>query len=331
MRTTALALCCAYAVLAAAVPAAADPPDLYRQVAGLTWVVKDLDAVEAAWARMGFPAQRLGEMDISGSYAGASGSARFRVSHARIAGLDVTWLQPLDDSSGLSAALAEHGEGVFSINFRAPSREALEAEVARLQALGVGVLQRAEVPAGAQTTTIVQMDTRREGKYVLGLVHGGAPAAAPEAPLPFPLKLSQYALVVKDLAAVSAYWEKLGFPKMDITHGTLGDLVHRGKPGTFDQKLGWHRYGTVTWEWIESVRGPTVYDEFLAAHGEGFHHLAFDVPDMDAAIAECEKRGAPIVQSGAWGEKGKPNSGRFAYAATDTAGGVMVELLWNQR
>jgi hypothetical protein len=52
---------------------------------------------------------------------------------------------------------------------------------------------------------------------------------------------------------------------------------------------------------------------------------------MDAAGAECEKRGAPIVQSGSWSEKGKPGSGRFAYAATDVVGGVMIELLWNQR
>jgi hypothetical protein len=38
-----------------------------------------------------------------------------------------------------------------------------------------------------------------------------------------------------------------------------------------------------------------------------------------------------IVQSGAWGEKGKPGSGRFAYAATDAFGGVTTEFLWNHR
>lgn len=38
-----------------------------------------------------------------------------------------------------------------------------------------------------------------------------------------------------------------------------------------------------------------------------------------------------LVQSGAWGEKGKPGSGRFAYADTSAIGGVTIELLWNQR
>ena len=130
---------------------------------------------------------------------------------------------------------------------------------------------------------------------------------------------------------MSAYWQRLGFPAMDITHGPLTDLVYRGQPGRFDQKLGWHRHGTVTWEWIEPVAGPTVYEEHLKGHGEGFHHFAFDVPDIDAVAASLEALGAPVVQSGAWGEKGKPGSGRFAYAATDTFGGVMLELLWNHR
>jgi catechol 2,3-dioxygenase-like lactoylglutathione lyase family enzyme len=143
------------------------------------------------------------------------------------------------------------------------------------------------------------------------------------------LKLSQYAVVVRSLEKVSAYWEKLGFPRMEITHGPLSDLVHRGQPGKFDQRLGWHRHGTVTWEWIEPLAGPTVYEEFLKEHGEGFHHFAFDVPDIDAAQAFFAANGAAPVQSGAWGEKGKPGSGRFAYSATDAFGGVTTEFLWN--
>ena len=204
--------------------------------------------------------------------------------------------------------------------------------MARLAKLGVGVLQRGEVATPAGRLTIAYMDTAAEGKYVLGLVHDEAPRPAPEAPpTATPLKLSQYALVVRSLEKVSAYWEKLGFPAMEITHGPLTDLVYRGQPGKFDQRLGWHRHGTITWEWIEPVAGPTVYEDFLKEHGEGFHHFAFDVPDIDAAAAFFEARGAPVVQSGAWGEKGKPGSGRFAYAATDAFGGVTTEFLWNFR
>lgn len=328
MRTLALAAL-AFAVAA---PSRAELPEMYRRVASVHWVVKDLDAVKAGWTKLGFPAVDLGALDASGTYAGQSGPARLRMARARLAGAEVVWVQPLGGGTAFDDHLARRGEGVMSVNYAAPSLEALEAEVKRLTGLGVRVLQRGEVETPAGPLVVVHMDTAAEGKYVLGLVSGEAPPLPEAAAVPpVPLKLSQYALVVKSLENVSAYWEKLGFPKMDVTHGTLTDLVHRGKPGTFDQRLGWHRHGTVTWEWIESLRGPTVYDEHLANHGEGFHHFAFDVQDMDAAIRAFAARGVPVTQSGGWGEKGKPGSGRFAYVETEAFGGVSTEFLWNHR
>jgi len=319
--------------LAVAAPSQAELPEMYRKVTSVHWVVKDLDHVKRGWAKLGFPAvQDLGEMTVAGSFRGQSGSSRFRIAQARLAGADVVWIQPAEGGSAFSEHLARHGEGVVSLNYAAPSREALDAEVGRLAGLGVSVLQRAEVITTAGRLSVVHMDTAAEGKYVLGLVHDETPPPSTgPPPTAVPLKLSQYAVVVRSLEKVSAYWEKLGFPKMEITHGPLSDLVHRGQPGKFDQRLGWHRHGTVTWEWIEPVAGPTVYEEFLKEHGEGFHHFAFDVPDIDAAQAFFAANGAAPVQSGAWGENGKPGSGRFAYSATDGFGGVTTEFLWNLR
>jgi catechol 2,3-dioxygenase-like lactoylglutathione lyase family enzyme len=308
-------------------------PEMYRQVTSVHWAVKDLDRVKQAWTRLGFPVQsEPREMTVSGVWRGQAGSARLKVAQARIASLGVAWIQPLEGENAFTDHLARHGDGIVSVNYRAPSLEALDAEVARLSGLGVGVLQRADVDFGRGRLRIVHMDTEAEGKYVLGLEYGPDPAPAAEAPPPpFPLKLSQYALVVKSLSAVSEYWQRLGFPAMEVTHPPLSERRYRGQPGQFDQLLGWHRHGTVTWEWIEALQGPTVYEDFLAEHGEGVHHIAFNVPDIDAAAAVWEKAGVPIAQSGAWGEKGKPGSGRFAYAATDVYGGVTVELLWNFR
>ena len=329
MKRTALGLL----ALAVAAPSRAELPEMYRRVASVHWVVKDLGQVQAGWGKLGFPAlQDLGEMTVTGSLRGQPGSSRFRIAQARLAGAEVVWIQPVEGESAFAEHLARHGEGVVSLNYAAPSREALEAEVSRLTGLGVSVLQRAEVVTPAGRLSVVHMDTAAEGKYVLGLVHGDAPRPTPEAPPPpFPAKLSQYALVVRSLEKVSAYWQRLGFPAMEITHGPLSDLVYRGRPGRFDQRLGWHRHGAITWEWIEPLAGPTVYEDFLKEHGEGFHHFGLDVPDIDAASAAWEALGVKIVQSGAWGDKGKPGSGRFAYAATDAFGGVTTEFLWSFR
>ena len=295
----------------------------------------------AAWARLGFRAsQDLGEISVAGSYRGQPGTTRLRVASGRIAGLDVVWLQPLDGQGAIAEFLARHGEGIFSINYAAPSLEALDAEVGRLcgarrgcpaARAGAGRRRNADDrPHGHRAGRQVRARARpREAAVAAGQPERPGAAPAGDGP-PFPARLSQYALVVEDLQAVSDYWARLGFPVMDVTHPALRDLRYHGEPGRFDQKLGWHRHGTVTWEWIQPLAGPTVYRDFLESHGEGVHHLALDVPDIDAAAKALEALGAPVVQSGAWGEKGKPGSGRFAYADTSASGGVTIELLWSK-
>ncbi|MFW5761531.1 MAG: hypothetical protein ACOCXH_11175 [Cyclobacteriaceae bacterium] len=56
-----------------------------------------------------------------------------------------------------------------------------------------------------------------------------------------------------------------------------------------------------------------------------------NIPDIDQAIHQLAARGFAIAQSGGWGEKGKPGSGRFAYIDSDRYGGLMVELLWSEK
>ena len=328
-NTLALLAATSVALVSVAPRAAAEPPSVYRTVASVHWVVKDIDRVKAHWEKLGVPVLADAGQVTATAFRDRSTAVKLRAAVARFGSVEVVWIQPGPGRSAYSEHLMRHGEGVFSINYAADTATR-DAEVARLGGIGVGVLQKADLEAGGARQSAVYLDTVAEGKYAVGLVDGSLPSVTAAPTIPFPAKLSQYALVVKSLDAVGEYWAKLGFPAMEVTHPTLTDLRHRGRPGTFDQKLGWHRHGTITWEWIEPLRGPTVYQEFLAKHGEGFHHFAFDVPDMDAAIAAWERLGARVTQSGGWGEKGKPGSGRFAYAETDSPGGVTIELLWSQ-
>lgn len=314
-------------------PASAQLPDFYHSVASVHWVVADLGAVEQAWGKVGLPPlQDFGEVELQVKYRGEWRSSRVRAAVANFAGLEVNWVQPVAGENAFKDFLARHGSGIMSLNHRPPSLAALDAEVARLKGLGVPVLQRADIDTGQGELSIVHMDTEADGKFVLGFVHGsvpGSPTSPP--PAPFDMKLSQYALVVKDLKPVSAFWQKIGLPDMTVTHPPLRDRRYRGEAGTFDQELGWHRHGTVTYEWIRSLRGPTVYDDFLRDHGEGIHHLAFDVPDMDGAVERWASQGFKAVQSGAWGDEGQSGSGRYAYVDTEPVGGVFIELLWNHK
>jgi methylmalonyl-CoA/ethylmalonyl-CoA epimerase len=309
----------------------ADLPEPYKKVASINWVVQDIDNVVQGWQKLGFSiGQPVGQVDLPDvQFKGQPAQVAVRLAQGDLGGLTVVFIQPAGGENAYSEFLKRNGGGVFSLNHNFPSEEALEQEVSRLQDLGIKVLQRGRLDLPGRTLVYVYMDTREEGKYTLGLVYDSVPDQT--AGRAAGLKLSQFAFVVNDLKPVSAFWKRLGKPEMDVTHPTLTEPEYRGKPSSFDQYLGWQRHGQIVYEWIQSIKGPNVYDDFLKSRGEGVHHLAFDVPDMDAAVEQWTSLGFPSVQAGGWGEKGKPGSGRFAYLDTEPIGGIYVEFLWNHR
>lgn len=313
-------------LLAAPVCALAQLPEMYKTVDRITWVVKDLDRVTGAWEKLGISEVRqLGEI--------AMGAGRVRVAAGRLGDAQIDWMQPLEGTNALSAYLAKHGDSVFGLMHRAPTVQALNQEVERLRGLGVGTLERGTIETEAGTVDYAYLDTIEKGKYALGLI--AMPETA-ESVIDVPAnpagpKLTQFAFVARDTRAVSAFWSKLGFPEMSYTHGATRNPQYRGQPGRFDHELGWQRHGKVTYEWILPLRGPTVYEEFLKAHGEGLQHFGVAVEDMDKAIAGWKRLGYAVSQSGGWGEEGKAGSGRFAYIDLEAVGGLTLELLWNYR
>ncbi len=327
MRSAYFLLVASFACMS--VPAIAQLNECYKTVDRLIWVVRDVDRVAGKWEGTGIA--RVGEVtsiDLKGTrFRGRDAEGRIRYAAGNLAGARVAWIQPVAGDNAYSAFMARRGEGVLALIHRIDSCQALDQEVARLKSLGVGVLQEGLFPDPGAGSRFVLMDTVAEGKYILGLVCGSQPQG--ERAGAGDHTLSQYAFVVRDMRSVSAFWKKLGWPEMSYTHGKLLDLQYRGKTGQFDQELGWQRHGKIVYEWIVPLKGPTVYEDFLKIHGEGFHHLAFDVPDMDKAIAQWKAKGCENIQSGGWGEAGKPGSGRFAYIDTESIGSIVVELLWN--
>ena len=133
-------------------------------------------------------------------------------------------------------------------------------------------------------------------------------------------------VVVNDIEKAIQHFDKLevgpfpaflGGPGMAFA----GKTVH-GKKVDYDMdlRLAKSQLGGIGFEVIQPLMGETVYTEFLKQHGEGLHHLAFGVEDFDAEVADMEKRGFKVVQTGAM-----PNS-RWAYFDTDKVGGMLIEL-----
>ncbi len=132
--------------LIAAEPRQANPaalPAMYTAVHEATWVVRDLDLTVAGWRKLGFNDIRVvGTITFDNvRYRGKSAGCVARVAEGFLGDVAVRWIQPAQGDNAYSDFLARHGTGLFSLVHRAPSREALQAEVERMSALGVRVLQ----------------------------------------------------------------------------------------------------------------------------------------------------------------------------------------------
>ena len=309
-------------LLAAAVPALAELPEFYRHVDRVLWVVDDIGRTTAGW-------QKLGMIEARANKVSDGDDARWSV--ARLGNMIVDLIQPLDENTPFGQFRKKHGQGVFSLIHRVPAEASLDREIARLKALGVGVLADTAIDGGPGR--VVFFDTEPRGKYVLGLIYApsgeyagslAAPPAKPDAK-----RVSQYAFVVRDMPAVSRYWAHLGLPEMSFTHPNLWELRYHDKAGDFDANLGWQKHGDVQYEWIQPTKGPTTYMDHMVRYGEGIHHIAFAVSDIDREEAEWSRAGFPTSQSGAWGDRDQPGFGRYAYQDTHAIGGTEVELLWN--
>jgi methylmalonyl-CoA/ethylmalonyl-CoA epimerase len=131
-------------------------------------------------------------------------------------------------------------------------------------------------------------------------------------------------IVVRDINKAMKHFENLGVGPFPVFLGGPGmafaGKTVRGQKVEYDMDLRLAKLGGMNFEIIQPLKGETVYTEFLEKHGEGLHHLAFGVQDFDAEVADMQKRGFKVVQTGAM-----PNS-RWAYFDTDKVGGMLIEL-----
>ncbi|HLY16513.1 MAG TPA: VOC family protein [Bryobacteraceae bacterium] len=325
MKTSRLtALLISVASFAPGAPGA--PPDIYTRIGHVVWLVDTIDGPLHAWSSLGLSdVHDFGKIPFQGEYRGRPITGRAHMASGHLGSLAVDMLEPQGGESAFNAFLSMHGDGIFSIVYEMASKDDMAREVARMGGAGVQVLQRLQVDTDRGPAAFTFFDTEPRGKYVLGLVHWPGAAAAHTGPV----LVSHIAFVIRDAQPVSDYWQQIGFPAMPVAHASpREDSRYHGMPLLLPFEVGWHKYTQPTFEWIVPPQEPAnCYADFLKVHGEGIHHLGLPVDDLDGAIARYKAMGYAVVQSGAWGDVGKKGSGRYGYMATDSIGGVTVELI----
>ena len=312
---------------------AVELPSAYNNVDQVLWVVSDVETTMVKYMELGFDQFKdLGTVQVK-SYTNENVSMA-RLVCANLGGAHVNWIQPLEGESIFNDFLIEHGDAAMSLVHRFFEVDELKGEIGRLGELGIDILDKISIETSEGELAYVLMNTEAEGKYVLGFTYADNGLQIHTALCDInqlELRLNQYAFAIKDPKPVSDFWKMIGLPELTINYPELGDPMYYGEPAEHDLIQGWQRHGTIAYEWCIPVKGPIVYEDHIKLHGEGIHHLAFSVMDMDEVLEDYTSKGFVVSMGGTWGEKGKPGSGRYEYIDLELAGGLTMELLWNYK
>src|SRR6188472_4020060 len=126
-------------------------------------------------------------------------------------------------------------------------------------------------------------------------------------------RLHHVGAVVADLESASLTYQSLGFGMPEMI-----DIPEQGIRAAFFQ-LG---QGSV--ELLQPVDPEGAIGNFMAKRGEGFHHVAYEVDDLVAVLADLEARGVELIDR-------TPRRGAhdllIAFLHPRAANGVLVELV----
>lgn len=139
--------------------------------------------------------------------------------------------------------------------------------------------------------------------------------------------ICQIGLVVRDIEKMAkTYADVFGMdvPNVIITDtADVSNIRFRGAPTQARAKLAFFQMGSLSLELIEPIGESSTWKEFLDEHGEGVHHIAFQIKGMDDILTYLDGKGIPTVQRGDY------TGGRYAYVDGVPALGVILELLEN--
>jgi methylmalonyl-CoA/ethylmalonyl-CoA epimerase len=126
-------------------------------------------------------------------------------------------------------------------------------------------------------------------------------------------KLEHIGIAVKDINSANALFSSL----LGQNPYKIEDVESEGVRTSF------FNLGGVKFELLEATRPDSPIARFIEKKGEGIHHLAFEVTDLNSAIADYEQKGFTLINK-------EPKSGAdnkiIAFLHPKSTQGVLVEL-----
>lgn len=127
-------------------------------------------------------------------------------------------------------------------------------------------------------------------------------------------RIDHLGIAVRSLdQAIPFYRDTLG-----LAFGGIEDVA------SYRVRVAFFHIGDAKIELLEPTSNDGPIAEFLAARGPGLHHVAYEVEEIEAAIRECEARGARMIDRA---PRPGAHGARVAFLDPASSGSVVTELL----
>jgi methylmalonyl-CoA/ethylmalonyl-CoA epimerase len=126
-------------------------------------------------------------------------------------------------------------------------------------------------------------------------------------------KIEHIGIAVKDLSAANKVYEKL----MGYEHYKTEEVASEGVTTSF------FKCGESKIELLEGTTEESAITKFIEKRGEGIHHIAFAVDDIEAEMARLEKEGFVVLNKEP--KRGADNKW-VVFLHPKSSHGVLVEL-----
>jgi methylmalonyl-CoA epimerase len=126
-------------------------------------------------------------------------------------------------------------------------------------------------------------------------------------------KIHHVAVIVRNMdTALGLYRDKLGLEVEAVMNMEYDHVI-----------IGFLPVGEVKIELVAPTDNTTGSARFLESKGEGFHHVCFEVPDIQAALDKLAVDGLTLIDK----EARKGGEGPVAFVHPKSCHGVLVELI----
>lgn len=100
-------------------------------------------------------------------------------------------------------------------------------------------------------------------------------------------------------------------------------MQYRGAATDSRIQVAMYALGPIDLEIIQPLEGPSIWQDFLDAHGEGIQHLRFNTPDLAAITSYLEAHGIALIEDGG----GFNRQVHWGYFDTDDLLGFTLEYV----